>query len=339
MKSNLRQFPVFALLISCFVFSAFAQQSERDKGIALYKQGDDAGAVRILKTVSRQKAMKTDGEVWNYLGLAHLNRNETKEARKALEKAVKLNPQSSVFHSNLAYVYLLERKTNKAQDEIGNALRIDPQNANAYYIRGTAYLWEGKYENAVSDADKAISINPQLSSAYVLKSDGLLYSFGSSWVEDTKPVVNLELLASAMRILETCLQACAKDGGEKITAERLDTIKAFYEHFKKKKENPNNQISVTDSSSANKIPLKISGKPRASYTDRARQAQVQGTITLAVVFSSDAKIRHILILKGLGYGLDQEAIKAARNITFEPESENGKPISVVKMVEYSFTIY
>jgi hypothetical protein len=37
--------------------------------------------------------------------------------------------------------------------------------------------------------------------------------------------------------------------------------------------------------------------------------------------------------------LDQETIKAALNINFEPESENGKPISVVKMVEYSLTIY
>jgi outer membrane biosynthesis protein TonB len=44
-------------------------------------------------------------------------------------------------------------------------------------------------------------------------------------------------------------------------------------------------------------------------------------------------------LKGLGYGLDQQALNAARSIAFEPQIENGKPISVVKMVQYSFAIY
>lgn len=333
----------YLIFLSCFLFVftnvIVAQQSERDRAIALFKQGDDAGAVRILKTVSKQKATKTDGEVWNYLGLAHLNRNETKEARKALEKAVKINPQSSVFRANLAYVYLLERKTNKAQDEIGNALRIDPQNANAYYIRGTAFLWEGKYETAIADADKAIAANQQLTAAYVLKSDGLLYSFGKLWQEDAaKPIENLELLTRATEVLETCLQKCSKDAALRIAAEKMDTVKTFYQHFKKKKENPNGQIQVDDTN-VNKTPLKILSKPRASYTDSARRAGQQGTITMAVVFSADAKVKQILVLKGLGYGLDQQALKAAQSITFEPETENGKPVSVIKMLQYSFTIY
>jgi len=330
---------LICLLLVCAA-NVYAQQTERDKGIALYKQGNDAGAIQILKTASKQKETKNDGEVWNFLGMAYLNQNKTKDARKALEKAVKLSPQSSVFHSNLAYAYLMERKTNKAQDEIGKAIGLDAQNANAYFIRGTAYLWEGKYETAIADADRAISVNPQFTSAYVLKSDGLLYSFGKLWREDAKPVGNLELLAQAMQVLENCLQMCPKDDGLKLTAERMDTVKAFYDHFKKKKDNADGQaIASVGSTADNKTPLKISAKPRANYTDSARRAGVQGTITLAVVFSSDAKIKHIIVLKGLGYGLDQQALTAARNIAFEPETENGKPISVVKMVQYSFTIY
>jgi TonB family protein len=336
MKIN---YPVFLFcLLLVFTINAFAQQSERDKGIALYKQGDSAGAARILQTVARQKSSKTDGEVWNYLGLAQFDQNKIKEARKALEKAVKFSPQSSSFHSNLAYVYLMERKTNKAQNEIETALRIDPQNANAYYIRGTAYLWEGKYETAIADADKAISVNSQFAAPYVLKSDGLLYSFGKLWHEDAaKPIVNLEILRQAMQVLDACLQKCTKNADLGLAVERLDTVKTFYEYFKKKKDNPNGQIEP--STDANITPLKILSKPRASYTDSARSAGQQGTITLAVVFSADAKIKHILLLKGLGYGLDQQALKAARSIAFEPQIENGKPVSVVKMLQYSFAIY
>lgn len=337
MKLYLNKFSVVIFLILTFVFSIFAQQTELDQGIALYKKGDDAGAVRFLKAAAKKKATKADGEVWNYLGMALLNQNKTKEARKALEKAVKLNPQSSVFHSNLAYVYLTERKTDKAQNEIGKALRLDPQNANAYYIRGTAFLWEGKNEQAIADADKAISVNQQFAAAYVLKSDGLLYSFGKLWQEDAaKPIENLELLTRAAQILETCLEKCSKNAALQVAAEKMDTVKTFYTYFKKKKDNPNGLAATAD---ANKTPLKILSKPRASYTDSARRAGQQGTITLAVVFSADAKIRQTLVLKGLGYGLNDEALRAAQNITFEPETENGKPVSVVKMVQYSFTIY
>ena len=118
--------------------SVFAQQAERERGIELYKQGKNNDAIQVLKIVSKQKETKTDGEVWNYLGLAYLNQDKTKDARKALEKAVKLNPQSSVFHSNLAYVYLMERKFNKAQSQIEKSINLDPQKANAILFAETA---------------------------------------------------------------------------------------------------------------------------------------------------------------------------------------------------------
>ncbi len=80
-------------------------------------------------------------------------------------------------------------------------------------------------------------------------------------------------------------------------------------------------------------------KPRASYTDRARSAGVSGIIRLAVGFSADGKVKNILIIKPLGYGLDEQAVSAARQIKFQPAQREGKPIAVVKIVEYSFTIY
>ncbi len=48
---------------------------------------------------------------------------------------------------------------------------------------------------------------------------------------------------------------------------------------------------------------------------------------------------NIIPVKGLGYGLDEQAINAARKITFEPPTHDGKPVSVVKKVAFTFTIY
>ncbi|MBS1797688.1 MAG: TonB family protein [Acidobacteria bacterium] len=86
-------------------------------------------------------------------------------------------------------------------------------------------------------------------------------------------------------------------------------------------------------------PVKILSKPRANYTDSARQAQVQGKVVLRVTFSANGSIGSISVISGLGNGLTEQAIAAARAIRFEPAKRGGVPYSVTKPVEYSFTIY
>lgn len=85
--------------------------------------------------------------------------------------------------------------------------------------------------------------------------------------------------------------------------------------------------------------VKIIAKPRANYTDQARQNQVQGTVTLRVTFSANGQIADISPVSGLSYGLTEQAIAAARSIKFEPAKKNGVPYTVTKQVQYSFTIY
>jgi len=85
--------------------------------------------------------------------------------------------------------------------------------------------------------------------------------------------------------------------------------------------------------------VKIISKPRANYTDAARQNQVQGKVVLRVTFSANGSIGQIAVISGLGNGLTEQAIAAARGIRFEPALKNGQPIAVTKPVEYTFTIY
>jgi TonB family protein len=80
-------------------------------------------------------------------------------------------------------------------------------------------------------------------------------------------------------------------------------------------------------------------KPRAKYTDAARKNLTQGTVSLKVEFLADGKIGDVKVVKGLEGGLNEEAITAAKQIFFEPATRNGKPVSVVKTVEYNFYIY
>jgi TonB family protein len=85
--------------------------------------------------------------------------------------------------------------------------------------------------------------------------------------------------------------------------------------------------------------VKIVSKPKADYTDEARINQIQGKVVLRVTFSATQQIGAISMISGLPDGLTEQAIAAARNIKFEPAKQNGKPISVTKLIEYTFTIY
>lgn len=86
-------------------------------------------------------------------------------------------------------------------------------------------------------------------------------------------------------------------------------------------------------------PLSLSAKPRANYTDFARFYEISGLVRVRVTFSATGEIGAVTPLTKLPFGLTSQALEAARGIRFAPAMKNGQPYSVVKMVEYHFTIY
>ncbi len=85
--------------------------------------------------------------------------------------------------------------------------------------------------------------------------------------------------------------------------------------------------------------MKINSKPRPGYTDAARQNNIQGTVILRVTFLGSGQIGSVSVVKGLPNGLSEQAIAAAKRISFEPAKTNGVGQTVTKQVEYTFSIY
>lgn len=85
--------------------------------------------------------------------------------------------------------------------------------------------------------------------------------------------------------------------------------------------------------------LQILAKPRAYYTDAARNNQTEGTVTLRVAFLENGKIGDVSIVNYLPDGLTENAIEAAKQIKFEPARLNGKSITVTKQIQYNFSLY
>lgn len=337
MKFSLNRF----ILVSSFFFSlvnfGFAQ-TEREKGIELYAQGKNKEAVAALEKAG--KKTKTDAEVWNYLGLAYMKSEEVKKAVKSFEKAVNFDAQNPIYRTNLAYAYFLNNKPDKAQTESTKAIELNPQNALAYYIRGAANVWEGDLDDAIADADKAIAANPDYSQAYILKSDALLSTFGRRVGSGSKPIDEINLLQQSKDVLEICLKNCQNNSQAEVQQDRLETLTVFYNYFNRNKDTVLGQIPpVPTPSDPSLTPLKILSKNPPAYTDNARANGVEGTIRMAVFFSESGRVTHTLVLKGLGGGLNENAVRAARQIKFEPAKKDGKPISQIKIVEYGFRIY
>ncbi|MDQ6787876.1 MAG: zinc ribbon domain-containing protein [Acidobacteriota bacterium] len=85
--------------------------------------------------------------------------------------------------------------------------------------------------------------------------------------------------------------------------------------------------------------IQILSKPRAEYTDAARQNQVTGTVTVKVTFLANGQIGSVTPVNSLPYGLTEKAIAAAKAIKFEPAKKDGVPYSTIVPVQYNFNIY
>ncbi len=104
-----------------------------------------------------------------------------------------------------------------------------------------------------------------------------------------------------------------------------------------------NKIAAEDKNSTNTdgeiVGLRIASKSPPPYTDAARQTQIQGVVRFRITFLANGGIGSISPIATLPYGLTEQAYAAAAKIAFIPAKRNGIPITVVKIVEYNFTLY
>jgi TonB family protein len=80
-------------------------------------------------------------------------------------------------------------------------------------------------------------------------------------------------------------------------------------------------------------------KPEPSYTESARNAEVQGTVVLKVVLAADGNVTNIRTVVGLPHGLTERSIEAARKIKFVPATVDGRPVSMWMQLEYNWNLH
>ena len=74
------------------------------------------------------------------------------------------------------------------------------------------------------------------------------------------------------------------------------------------------------------------------YSDEARSKGIEGKITVEVTVSPDGRARALQVVRGLGHGLDQNALVAVRDWHFVPATVNGRPIEATTQVDVEFSL-
>jgi tetratricopeptide (TPR) repeat protein len=302
------------------------------------------------------KKRQDDSDAWYYLGLSLHRAGKIKDALKAFEKTLSLSPDFAPGYAAMAYMQLLGNENKGAVMNAEKAFALDPKNFESLYISGLANLRQGAPAVALAKSEDALKIKPDSPQALILKTQALINMFSqerAKWFkspdpqDDSKSTSEADgeakrrdaysLLKTASESLEAYLKLTPEQPQQAFWREQLEAIRFYAQRgdgspSDKSVTGPDKSVTGM---SANLRP-KILYRERAHYTDAARNAGVWGTVILMVVFADDGALKHILVIQGLSHGLTEEAISAARKIRFTPAMRDGKPVSTIGSLEFSF---
>ena len=86
------------------------------------------------------------------------------------------------------------------------------------------------------------------------------------------------------------------------------------------------------------LPAEILSKPTPVYTQEARSMRIEGEVLLEVVLEKSGSLRVVRVVRGLGHGLDDNAVKAAEQIRFKPAIRDGQPADSTVVLHIIFQL-
>jgi TonB family protein len=88
----------------------------------------------------------------------------------------------------------------------------------------------------------------------------------------------------------------------------------------------------------NETTVQVISHPRPEYTAEAKELKIQGDVVLEVRFSADGRVHVIRVVRGLGHGLDEQAIRVAEETHFKPATRDGKPVDTTTYYRIDFQL-
>jgi TonB family protein len=93
-----------------------------------------------------------------------------------------------------------------------------------------------------------------------------------------------------------------------------------------------------DAAALKVVPAEIISKPTPVYTQEARNLRIEGEVLVEAVLEASGSLRVVRVVRGLGHGLDDNAIRAAEKIHFRPALKNGEPADSTVVLHIIFQL-
>jgi TonB family protein len=247
-------------------------------------------------------------------GRAAIKAREYSRAKNELNQARSMKKEMPEPYLLLGW---LARRDGKLKDAFGyfdQALKYRPQYVEAHYWLGRAYLDARDGKRCKQELDAIHRLDPSFGLAYVLQGDLLITRSGMFQAKEA-----LAAYEEALRHVQSDDESLAS---LKDKVEVLRTYVEFESHT---------------ADGRNKRPRALNA-PRPNYTETARQAHIQGRVTIALLVNEMGRAGPAIVLSSLGYGLDEEALKVARQVRFSPATRDGVPVSTWQPIEVEFNL-
>ena len=84
-------------------------------------------------------------------------------------------------------------------------------------------------------------------------------------------------------------------------------------------------------------PERKSQPPAPAYTREARQAGVGGAVTLQGFVNERGRIQDVTVVRGLPYGMTNQAIRAFQKVRYKPATLDGEPVLWPVSISFNFS--
>lgn len=74
------------------------------------------------------------------------------------------------------------------------------------------------------------------------------------------------------------------------------------------------------------------------YPEMARRAGIEGRVTVQFIVNEQGKVENARVVRGIGGGCDEEALKAVQQAEFQPGMQRGRPVRVQYALSINFRL-
>jgi TonB family protein len=248
-----------------------------------------------------------------------IRNDEWGRAASGIRHALALKPASPAVLLLAAQVYFHEGARSMAIESLERAIKNQPAYPEAHVLLARCLIEAGRYERAREEVSVAINQGTPLYPAYRLL--GVIDSAEGKF----------ESAATSFETALVYLQVGDENEAAKLQSE-IEDLHRLIVNLKRV------QLLVARQSAPDIVGPFLLNNPQPRYTDEARRAKVQGTVSIILLVNENGDVDSVLVLRGLGLGLDEQATEVARNMKFSPATKGGQPIPYWKKVSVEFNL-